>query len=454
MLEFIVVEGTRHRRIEIGTVPVVLGRTEESDVVIDSALASRRHARFDWDEDALWVEDLDSRNGTRLNGTPISRAEIQPGDHVLIGDAELTFVGGEVASAADAPPVIAGFDAVARPLRTARFRVHAVSSDPDTEILLPRRAWNEDEAGEAWLARAEAIRRAGVSRPLVQTLGRDDGRFYVVLGGRVGRGLDDELPVEGGWPMARVAGLLKDLLGGLASLHQAGVGLGGTHPEDWRLDAQGRHRLASIGAPPVADDPIPWTGGSATRDPIFADVHAVGRIASAAVLGWDDGWTADEAASLGDARVLERGGAAPPLAAFLASLQDDAPGERPADAEAALRALEALERTLAAQRGGDGGGGGGARGGGRGRERGADRGRQGGGGSPDVAPEAEAEPPRRIDKSSTRWKVMNRAIAAVIIIVLNLGFALFWRSCVVGGDEPVQPSEPTRAPATGTPGGG
>src|SRR5215475_3597770 len=48
--------------------PLVVGRAAPSDVEIPDPGLSRQHARFTWDDHGIWVEDLQSTNGTRKNG--------------------------------------------------------------------------------------------------------------------------------------------------------------------------------------------------------------------------------------------------------------------------------------------------------------------------------------------------------------------------------------------------
>lgn len=59
----------------------------EAEGRLDDPLASRRHARLGLDErHHLYVEDLESSNGTFVNGNEVySRTQLEPGDHVLIG---------------------------------------------------------------------------------------------------------------------------------------------------------------------------------------------------------------------------------------------------------------------------------------------------------------------------------------------------------------------------------
>jgi pSer/pThr/pTyr-binding forkhead associated (FHA) protein len=70
--------------------PVVLGRDDDADVVLDDARVSRRHARLTPEPGGVVVEDLDSRNGTFVNREQIhSPVSARPGDDVLLGTTVL-----------------------------------------------------------------------------------------------------------------------------------------------------------------------------------------------------------------------------------------------------------------------------------------------------------------------------------------------------------------------------
>jgi transcriptional regulator with GAF, ATPase, and Fis domain len=60
----------------------------EADLTIDHESVSRRHVRFEWTADSLFVRDLESTNGTRVNGrklAPKERAPIGVGASLLLG---------------------------------------------------------------------------------------------------------------------------------------------------------------------------------------------------------------------------------------------------------------------------------------------------------------------------------------------------------------------------------
>jgi DNA-binding NtrC family response regulator len=64
---------------------ITVGRTAAADIIVPEDSLSRRHARFSWTEDGVWVEDLGSTNGTFVAGRKITRALIAAGDEVTLG---------------------------------------------------------------------------------------------------------------------------------------------------------------------------------------------------------------------------------------------------------------------------------------------------------------------------------------------------------------------------------
>ena len=78
--------------------PQLIGRSTEAIDITDRTV-SRRHAELTPDEGAWFVRDLESSNGTFVNGRPvIERTEVRPGDRIRCGDTLLV-----VAAEADLP---------------------------------------------------------------------------------------------------------------------------------------------------------------------------------------------------------------------------------------------------------------------------------------------------------------------------------------------------------------
>lgn len=67
-----------------------LGRADENDIVLGGDLVSRRHARLYVEGDVLRIEDLGSRNGSRVNGAPLQGSKhLNAGDTVALGENTL-----------------------------------------------------------------------------------------------------------------------------------------------------------------------------------------------------------------------------------------------------------------------------------------------------------------------------------------------------------------------------
>lgn len=70
----------------------IIGRSHEADIRIDSPDVSRRHLKIDRHEATLAVTDMNSTNGTRVNGEPITTAVVRNGDEILVGTQALRIV--------------------------------------------------------------------------------------------------------------------------------------------------------------------------------------------------------------------------------------------------------------------------------------------------------------------------------------------------------------------------
>ncbi len=78
---------------EIGS-GIMIGRAPASDIVIDDGYTSGSHARVYGADGSVYLEDLNSTNGTYVNGRRVAtRAELRPDDLVRIGEAELRLDG-------------------------------------------------------------------------------------------------------------------------------------------------------------------------------------------------------------------------------------------------------------------------------------------------------------------------------------------------------------------------
>ncbi len=84
-----------------GEGPFPLGRAPDNRIVVNDAAVSRKHAEILLREDGFWIQDLKSKNGTKLNGTLIQAlSRLNPGDRIEIGPCQIHFAGKDPGSSA------------------------------------------------------------------------------------------------------------------------------------------------------------------------------------------------------------------------------------------------------------------------------------------------------------------------------------------------------------------
>ena len=66
-----------------------IGRAARADFIVDAALVSRVHCRLTAGATELEVVDLESTNGTFVNGERTDRATLKTGDRLGVGRVEL-----------------------------------------------------------------------------------------------------------------------------------------------------------------------------------------------------------------------------------------------------------------------------------------------------------------------------------------------------------------------------
>jgi len=68
-----------------------LGRRDTCDIVLSDNSVSRRHAQIEKIGGRFWLTDLNSTNGTYVNGLPVDKIELTTGDVITVGNTVLIF---------------------------------------------------------------------------------------------------------------------------------------------------------------------------------------------------------------------------------------------------------------------------------------------------------------------------------------------------------------------------
>jgi pSer/pThr/pTyr-binding forkhead associated (FHA) protein len=89
---FLVLEGVDKGRVYKDlAIPVTIGREEGNGLRLNDERVSRFHAKVQVEDGDIILTDLDSTNGTRVNGTAVQIRRLRPGDQVAIGRSMLLF---------------------------------------------------------------------------------------------------------------------------------------------------------------------------------------------------------------------------------------------------------------------------------------------------------------------------------------------------------------------------
>lgn len=95
------IDGVVIKEVQLTKERTTLGRRPYNDVVIDNLAVSGEHAALQMNGSEVVLEDLNSTNGTYVNGKAIKKQSLQNGDTIEVGKYKIKFV-----NEAEAP----GFD--------------------------------------------------------------------------------------------------------------------------------------------------------------------------------------------------------------------------------------------------------------------------------------------------------------------------------------------------------
>lgn len=93
---------------ELGMERVTIGRAPHNDLVLDDLAISATHAMIVPDAGGPYIEDLNSTNGTQINGQPFKKHFLQHDDVVTLAHYRLHFVTEEIVSSPMKRPQAAG----------------------------------------------------------------------------------------------------------------------------------------------------------------------------------------------------------------------------------------------------------------------------------------------------------------------------------------------------------
>jgi len=97
-------DSVKGRQFQLSKERTSIGRNSANDVVIDDPTVSSQHCYIAIRAGHSVIHDLNSTNGTTINGERITEAEIESGQRILIGAIEFDFVAGDEKEGSDVAP--------------------------------------------------------------------------------------------------------------------------------------------------------------------------------------------------------------------------------------------------------------------------------------------------------------------------------------------------------------
>jgi len=164
---------------------MTIGRKDDNDIRIENLAVSGHHAKILTIFDDSFLEDLDSTNGTYVNGQPVNKHPLKSGDVIVIGKHELRYVNESLSASDDDKTVLIrrqpGLNTTPGTNLNEPINMPGVSATTDALSAAKLQILNGKGAGKE-LALAKASVKLGKSgAEVVQINKRPDGHFIVCL---------------------------------------------------------------------------------------------------------------------------------------------------------------------------------------------------------------------------------------------------------------------------------
>jgi|GEM_PF-1943940 len=231
---------------------MVLGRLESCDVFLDDPKTSRQHARISKQGAQYFIVDLNSSNGTYLNGVLVKKSPLVFGDRIRIGDTVLVFT--EEPEENLVGSRMGGFEITER--IGARetgvvYKARQIALDRIVALKILDKSLSED-AAFVKLFKERAQTAATLRHPnIVQIfdVGEADGRHFVVMEYVQGKLLKDILKGEDYalLTMADKLSIAKQITDALVYAHRQGILHGNLSPMNILITEKKEAKLSDFG---------------------------------------------------------------------------------------------------------------------------------------------------------------------------------------------------------------
>jgi serine/threonine protein kinase len=247
---------------------LVIGRHRDNSIPIADGKASRKHCRvFSKPDGTVWVEDLESANGTEVNSDEIfSPRKLVDGDQIIIGKAKIRFLGDTVETTpANGMSVIQANpkDLLDRLVGGCRltaviadghsgtvYRAKQLSLGRDVALKIFKSEMLTRDPGFAERFLTEARRAGSVMHPNVVQIhecGHDDGLLWYCMELVEGDTLEDLVTRDGQLDAMLALVIAEQASHALQAAHAKNVMHGDVNPGNLMLAGEGKLKLLDLG---------------------------------------------------------------------------------------------------------------------------------------------------------------------------------------------------------------
>lgn len=171
---------------------MTIGRKEENDICIENLAVSGHHAKLLTLFDDSFLEDLDSTNGTFVNGQPIKKHPLKNGDVITIGKHELRYLNDSISADDDGEKTVLIRPKTQQPTYPNSVMPNEIDYEPGAATAKEKleeaklQILNGTGAGKELPLMKSSIKLGKSGAEIVQINRRPDGHFIVCLDTPVG----------------------------------------------------------------------------------------------------------------------------------------------------------------------------------------------------------------------------------------------------------------------------
>ena len=266
---------------------VVIGRDESATITLSDQMASRKHCLIGESKGAWLIRDLESVNGTRINGKKIPSGKtyrLRNGTSFEIGESLIVYYD-EVQSGESDPLIgelLGGYKVERRLGRGAMgvvYQAHQISLGRDVALkVLSEEISDDTRFKEMFISEARAAARLNHQNILqVYDVGEDDGRVFMSMEIAPQGTVLEELRRAGVLDEKRTIAIIRDALKALSYAQEKGIVHRDIKPDNLMIGDGGVVKLGDLGLAKSADELDGEKGGVFGTPHYIAPEQAQGK---------------------------------------------------------------------------------------------------------------------------------------------------------------------------------